>query len=189
MKIYRITKETKDASALKKINQFLKELDEIEYGWIDSDGKKYNETNEEDDSEGNTWWKTYFVMSPEEVMKHKIGTCIDQTILAKKWFDEELPSITSKIVWVENYNNNDHMLLVFKIDGEWYWFEHAWGDKKGVHGGFKSIQEIIDEVVPKNNNGFKVKIMNDFKYKPNLTAKKFLNMMDYDFSKEDWSDE
>jgi hypothetical protein len=186
VKIYRMAEEMSKSLILKKINDFLKELDEIEYGWIDSSGKKYNNTNEEDNYGGNVWWTTYFVMSPEEVLSHKVGTCIDQTILAKKWFDEELPLVTSKIVWVENYNDNDHMCLVFKLDEEWYWFEHAWGDKRGIHGGFKDIQEIIDDVVSENNDGFKVKVMDDFKYKPNLTAKNFLKMMDYDFSKEEW---
>ena len=186
MKIYKISNEISKSLVLKNINDFLEEMDEIEYGWIDSDGAKYYDSNEESNLNGNIWWKTYFVMSPEEVLKHKIGTCIDQTILTQSWFDKELPSVTYKIIWIQQYNDNDHMFLIFKLDNEWYWFEHAWGDKKGIHGGFKDIQDIIDKVVSDNSDGFNAKIMDSFKYKPNLTSKKFLNMMNYDFSKENW---
>ena len=51
------------------VYQFIDE--NIEYGWIDINGKQHLDTMKE-------FRKLYKTMSIEEILKHKIGTCIDQ---------------------------------------------------------------------------------------------------------------
>ena len=48
--------------------------DNIEYGWIDINGNKHLNTMKE-------FRKVYRTMSIEEILKYKIGTCIDQVNL------------------------------------------------------------------------------------------------------------
>ena len=53
----------------KDVYQFIDE--NIEYGWIDNNGNKHLNTMKE-------FRKIYRTMSIEEILKYKIGTCIEQ---------------------------------------------------------------------------------------------------------------
>ena len=56
------------------MNNIMKELNKIEYGWIDKNNNKYNEVN-------NLFSENYVLQSPEQVIKNKIGICWDQVEL------------------------------------------------------------------------------------------------------------
>ena len=100
MNWYKIAMDSK----LQKIQDFLESLNDIEYGWMGTDGKKHNDPNENPNKNGNIWWNTYKVMTPEEVQKHKIGTCIDLSILEQEWFKENLPNVKTKIIWIQQFS-------------------------------------------------------------------------------------
>ena len=58
------------------MNNIMKELNKIEYGWIDKNNNKYNEVN-------NLFSENYVLQSPEQVIKNKIGICWDQVELKR----------------------------------------------------------------------------------------------------------
>ena len=165
----------------------------IQYGWYGLNNRKNHEGNwaRPDDPEGHDlWWKTYYVMSPEDVWKHKIGVCFDQSIFEQDWLNKNAPTIKTTLTFIQCYDSSDHMWLTFEENGKLFWFEHSWGSYRGIHGPFKSIKEIAQLVYKRTDGatkGYKYKELGQFKRSwINLTAKKFLKLMDYDHSKEDW---
>lgn len=65
--------------------ELLKYMDNITYGFIGRNGKKYTDMNSTD---WNDWYDECFVQSGEEVLKSKIGTYWDQVELERLWFEK-----------------------------------------------------------------------------------------------------
>ena len=169
------------SQTIQKIHEFLDSMNNIKWGWIDENNEKHTNTDE--------WLDTYHVMSPNEVRKYEIGTCIDQTILEQEWFKKNLPNIQTKILWMQQFKDDDHMWLAFKYNDKWYRFEHSWADQRGIHGPYNTAKDT-EKKVNKGSN-FNTKIMNDFKYQSmsgtmggTMGGQEFLEAMDYDFDKE-----
>ena len=183
MKIYKISKVDSYSGKYKKeLDKLMNSLKDVEWGWYGSDNKKHKSVGED----GEIWWETYCVMSPEEVLKHKIGTCIDQTILEYEWVKENLPDLEVRVLFVQKFNDDDHMCLIFK-DKDWFHFEHSWGGYEGIHGPYKKINEIIKEVADGNKHRSKIfKNLDDIEY--GINADSFVKKVKYDFEKEGFED-
>lgn len=114
--------------------ELLNWMDCIEYGWIDRAGNK-NGTGESDDT--SKMWAEYKLQSPLQLIRSKVGVCWDQCELERVWFQRHKYPFT--IVYLEIDDDEakpSHSFLVYKEPGESsevYWFEHSWGQKKGIH--------------------------------------------------------
>ena len=80
------------------------------------------------------------------------------------------------------------MWLVFQENGKLFWFEHSWGQYKGIHGPYETIHEIVKHVYQQNgsNKGYKFLELGEYKWKPNINAEQFLEEMNYDWKREGW---
>ena len=98
------------------------------------------------------------LMSHDEVMKYKKGSCHDQVMFEL----EELSkmNLSPKALFFMEYDNNNqggmtHSFVYYEKDSKVYWFENAWGDNKGIHkfDSVKDIKESIKEYHKSNKFG------------------------------------
>ncbi|MCM1232965.1 MAG: hypothetical protein NC489_22800 [Ruminococcus flavefaciens] len=121
----------------------------IEYGWIDESGKKCG-TGEEDSSDH--MWKEYRLQSPLQLIRSKVGVCWDQCELQRAWFEKQ--KYPFAIIYMEiddDEGKPSHTFLIFKEPGETsevYWFEHSWGQERGIHK-FSDLQQCMLTVTQK----------------------------------------
>ena len=126
--------------------ELLNWMDCIEYGWIDKAGNK-NGTGESDDT--SKMWAEYKLQSPLQLIRSKTGVCWDQCELERVWFQRYRYPFT--IVYLEIDDDEakpSHTFLVYKEPGESsevYWFEHSWGQKKGIHkfSDFRTCMQTV----------------------------------------------
>lgn len=90
------------------------------------------------------------LLSWEEVLEKKSGDCHDQVEFASHFF-KDMNLRYGKLFMVEYSKWNSpggatHSLLYFFKDKSIYWFENAWGDKKGIHGPYNSLVELKNDV-------------------------------------------
>ena len=151
----------KNFDEIKNPNQLLEFMNNITYGFIGKNGKKYTDMQSQ---EWNDWHEQCFVQNGEEVLKSKIGTCWDQVELERLWFEKNNYKFKTIYMWFEVNRENDlptHTFLIYEDNNKWYWFEHAFEMYKGIHE-FNSEEEAIKYVKEKqceyashNNSGFK----------------------------------
>jgi len=195
MNKYHLTNQILHESKDDPINKLMKLMSPIGWGWYGTDRKIHREVTDiegrEEYQDGNNWWHTYNVMSPQEVWKHKIGTCIDQSIFQQHWLRENAPEIETTLLWIQQYHTSDHMWMTFKRDNKIYYFEHAWGDRRGIYGPFRTLEDTVKQVYKWGDiqKGYQWKKVGTFKWKPNINSQKYLKMMGYDYSKEEWEDD
>ena len=110
---------------LKTPNDIYNFVDEnIEYGWIDINGNKHLNTMKE-------FRRLYRTMSIDEILKYKLGTCIDQVNLMHYLFDKL--NIDNKMFCCRIFEPDDYM-------------EHPNFEKKGIYE-YNSQEEAIKEIV------------------------------------------
>ena len=112
---------------MKAINNIIKDLDNIEYGWLDKNNKIHKKVN-------NDFSNNYILQSPEQVTKNKIGVCWDQVELERYLFEKE--NISFNTYFIVHYDNDKcptHTFLIYEQNNKYYWFEHSWKLFKGIH--------------------------------------------------------
>lgn len=129
--------------------ELLNWMDCIQYGWISKvDGKIYG-TSEEDDE--NIFFREYYLQSPNQLINSKIGVCWDQAELERKWFSDH--NIDCTVIYIminDNKNCPTHTFLVYETeDGYYKWFEHSWGQYKGIHS-YTSLKDLLMNVISKH---------------------------------------
>lgn len=114
-------------------------MEEIEYGWVDINKNKYYEENE-------SFFSSYFLQSPKEILKSKVGVCWDQVELERYLFrNHKLNIKTYFICYYGEDKCPTHTFLVYEKDNKFYWFEHSWDKYKGIHE-FKNEKELLKSV-------------------------------------------
>lgn len=113
---------------LMQILAFHQSMKDFEYGFYNN--KRY--TGKILDKDGT--FNNYKLMKPEDVEKYKVCVCWDAVKYEAKWFKDNLPNITVKCYYCEYEPNigNTHTWLTFKLNNDWYVFEHTWYSKRGV---------------------------------------------------------
>lgn len=122
-------------------------MNEIEYGFPDDKGNNIMTTDFE--RWDNSFCDFYFLQSPEELQVSKLGVCWDQVELERRLFQSR--GIETESYFICAYNGEEkpsHTILVFKFGENFYWFEHSWGDYKGIHK-YSNKSELISDVVDK----------------------------------------
>lgn len=93
---------------------------------------------------------TGIFLSPEEVENNKYGDCHDQSYFEYKKL-KEMKYSCGRLFMVEYSSWNapggaTHTLCYYYDRGRVYWFENAWGNKAGIHGPYKSIEDLKKDV-------------------------------------------
>ena len=123
------------------MKDIMKLMDEIEYGWVDKDGKKHIKLQGFADN--------YRLQSPEELIKSKLGVCWDQVELERYYFKQE--GIDIKSYFIVHYDGKKcpcHTFMAYEDNNKFYWFEHAWEKHRGIKE-FNSINDLLNEVKEK----------------------------------------
>ena len=92
-------------------------------------------------------------LSPEEVEKNGYGDCHDQSYFEYKKL-KEMGYPCGRLFMVEYSGWNSpggatHTLCYYIDKGHYYWFENAWGNRAGIHGPYKSLEDLKKDVANK----------------------------------------
>ena len=106
----------------------------ITYGWIGTDDVK----RENSMKEFRYYYKT---LSIDEILKYKVGTCVEQVSLMKYLFDKigiKSNMYCTRMYEDENFNDLDapermHCFLLYFVDDKVYQLEHPDPQRKGIH--------------------------------------------------------
>lgn len=135
-----------------KVNKIVSIMNQIEYGFKDSSGQNIINDLSKWDNEFN---KFYYLQTPDELLVSKCGVCWDQVELERKLFsDNNINFKTYFIYIIDNDMLPSHTFLVYNDDKKYYWFEHSWGEYRGIHE-YNSIKNLFDDVICKFKNSHK----------------------------------
>lgn len=158
------------------ILEFMKQ--NITYGWLD-----FN--NEEHIGNMKNFRRLYRTSSLEEILKHKIGTCIEQVMLMKYLLDKiNIPCkmFCTRIYEGDNFNNLDeeehmHCFILYYKDDKVYQIEHPNWERIGIYE-FKdeeTAKNEINEYYVQMAGGKSRPITEFYEVIPNLSFKEFNN--------------
>ena len=91
----------------------------------------------------------------DDVLKNKSGDCHDQSYLLQCAI-RKMGYKTCRIFMVEYHDwgkagGATHTLCWYVDKAKYFWIETAWGDQLGIHGPYKSIDELKLDVLSKWN--------------------------------------
>lgn len=127
---------------IKIANVLLKEMQDINYGWVDSVGKIHLDNFD-------NFADTYRLQSPVNLSKSNVGVCWDQVEFERDYFRKN--GIRVKTFFLVYYGKKTcptHTFLVFESGKNFYWFEHSWERFQGIHQ-YQNIDELFFDVVSK----------------------------------------
>ncbi len=173
---------------IKTPEDILKFMDNIRYGWLDINGEEHI---------GNmkNFRRLYRTASLEEILKLKIGICIEQVYLMKILLDKI--NIKSKMFCTRIYEENDfnnldedehmHCFVLYYLNGKVYQLEHPNLERIGIYT-FNNEEEAIKTINEYyiNLSGKKARPVTEFfEVEPNLTFKEFNNYINSLDNKEE----
>ena len=123
---------------IKTPNELLMFMDKINYGYLSKSSKVY--LNNDGD-----WYLEYILESTSDILTTMTGNCFDQTELERDWFTKNNYYVETYFEMVNlNYKNAypTHSFLIYKNNGNWYLFEHADYENKGIYE-FTSKEELL----------------------------------------------
>jgi len=134
-----------DIKSAKDVYNFIDE--NIEYGWIDINGEFHIKTMKD-------FRKIYRTMSIDEILKYKLGTCIDQVNLIHYLLDKiniKNKMFCCRIFEPDDYGNLEeeehmHCFVLYYENGKVYHMEHPNFEQKGIYE-YSSEEEAINSIV------------------------------------------
>lgn len=88
----------------------------------------------------------WFLNSPQETYNQKIGQCYDQSWFAYNYL-VKLGYKTKIYYWVAydpiSLDGTTHMFVTYENNNKLFYFENAWTNNAGIHGGFNDINDIV----------------------------------------------
>lgn len=123
---------------IKTPNELLMFMDKINYGYLSKSSKVY--LNNDGD-----WYLEYILENTSDILTTMTGNCFDQTELERDWFTKNNYYVETYFEMVNlNYKNAypTHSFLIYKNNGNWYLFEHADYENKGIYE-FTSKEELL----------------------------------------------
>ncbi len=156
------------------INEVMKLMDTINYGYLDKDGNKHID-------DFDKFYDNYILQSPESLLNTKLGVCWDQVEL-ERYLLKDLDIKTYYLVLYDNIKNPTHTFLTYKLNNKYYWFEHSWEDLKGIRE-YDDINSLLKDVIINflkdyNNDISNLELKEYKKPKYNISAKEFMESMD-----------
>lgn len=126
-----------------KINDIMKLMDSIEYGFRDENGLNIMNTNPQ--KWEDEFYKFYYLQTPDELLGSKCGVCWDQVELERKLFQDKNIKVKTYFIYIiDNDMLPSHTFLTYESDGKHYWFEHSWGIYKGIHKYDSELELLLD---------------------------------------------
>ncbi len=148
----------------------------IKYGWLDIDNKEHIKTMKD-------FRKLYRTSSLDEVLEHKIGTCIEQVYLMHILLDKI--NIPNKMFCTRVYEGKDfndleaeeymHCFVLYFLNDKVYQIEHPNWEKIGIYefdSEDNAIKEINDYYI-KQANGQSRPVTEFFEVEPGISFKEF----------------
>ena len=123
---------------IKTPNELLMFMDMINYGYLSKSSKVYL------NSDGD-WYLEYILENTSDILTTMTGNCFDQTELERDWFTKNNYYVETYFEMINlNYKNAypTHSFLIYKNNGNWYLFEHADYENKGIYE-FTSKEELL----------------------------------------------
>lgn len=126
-------------------------MNDIKYGYLDINGNIHYVIDKDFES-------SYKLQSPGETLNNKVGVCWDQVELERCLFDKK--NIKFNTYFIVYYSDNicpTHTFLIYKIDNDYYWFEHSWEKYRGIRK-YSSENNALNDIKEKfindelNNN-------------------------------------
>lgn len=114
---------------------------DCEYGFWDSSTNKLMERTDENNNEYLN--KNARILTPQEVLKYKVGTCWDQSLTLAYLLSQA--GIEFKYFFMEKPSNETHTFVVAKVDNKYYWLETAWSRHKGIHTA-SSESQLLSQI-------------------------------------------
>lgn len=128
---------------MEKLENIMKKMNEIEYGFCLNDKNIYPE---DDNKWENEFGKNYYLQSPEQLLQTKLGVCWDQVELERYFFEQE--KINCKSYFIVEYDGVEyptHTFMLVFLNDKCYYFEHSWEPYRGIKE-FNSIDEALNSV-------------------------------------------
>ena len=148
----------------------------IKYGWLDIN-------NEEHIGNMKGFRSLYRTSTLEEILNHKIGTCIEQVYLMKYLLDKI--NIANKMFCTRIYEGEDfndleaeehmHCFVLYYLDNKVYQIEHPNWERIGIYEYENEETAIykINEYYIEMAGGHARPVTEFFDLEPNLTFKQF----------------
>ena len=139
-----------------KINKIYNIVKEINYGYCDKNLNKYTSFTNIDNN--------YYLQSPEELLKTKLGLCWDQVELLRYLYDKE--NIENKTYFIIGFHDSfisTHTFCISKIDNIYYYIENAWVINSGIYK-FNDLNDALKYVKNKFTLEFNVDFSTIFEY-------------------------
>lgn len=120
------------------LREIYRQVAGCEYGFWDSSTNKLMERTDENNNEYLN--KNARILTPQEVLKYKVGTCWDQSLALAYLLSQA--GIEFKYFFMEKPSNETHTIVVAKVDNKYYWLETAWTRHKGIHAASSESQAL-----------------------------------------------
>lgn len=134
----------KETPRFKNPRELLKHMDFIKYDPHNTDN-------------GPNRWR---LRTAEQTEEDKSGDCHDQTYYALQYLKEM--KLNPKCLFMIEYSGDvienagtTHSIVYYEQNGKLYWFEHAWQDERGIHGPYKSTEDLKSAIKDKWNHNDK----------------------------------
>lgn len=130
---------------IKTPQDILKYMDNIEYGYVDLLGEKHINSLK-------GFRTNYRTLDIEQILKYKVGTCIEQVLLMHYLLDNL--NIPNKMFCTRIYESGEidadqdehmHCFVLYYDDKGVHQIEHPNGDRKGIYD-FKDEKTAIEEI-------------------------------------------
>lgn len=156
-------------------------VENIEFGYIGAGNKRYSGILEIPKRIKNG----YTLLLPDEVYLHRIGTCWEKALFAKRVFEQEL-NIPCECAAIHRMPHIIHTYLVFQREDKWFHFESSFHEYFGVWGGYDDlavIPAILYEKLEAANPiglGYTWKIIDTSNLYKKYTVAEFLSVCGYE---------
>ncbi len=156
------------------ILEFMKK--NIKYGWLDIN-------NSEHIGNMKDFRRLYRTSSIEEILKHGLGTCIEQVWLMKYLLDGigiENKMFCTRVYEPNEFNNLDaeermHCFILYYLDDKVWQIEHPNWERIGIYCYDSEEQAIkeINDIYEKMSGGIARPVTQFYKVEPNLSFREF----------------
>lgn len=128
----------KNIQSVEHLYNFMRE--NIKYGFISSIDKKAYRRVEVNDDElyEKMLIESYYLQTPEELLKSKYGLCYDQVELERKWLLDKGYKV---LTFFSTHHN--HSFLIFKDKYNYYLFERTFPGYNGIYKT-NSLEECLN---------------------------------------------
>lgn len=121
------------------LERLLKLMKPIKYGWVGYDGEKHEKI-------GKKFAEEYRLQLSSDILSTKMGVCWDQVEYEAWVLGDTCEFKRIAFVYYGEKNLPSHTFAVIHEGDDWFWFEHAWGNKAGVYR-FDSLEDLLKEAM------------------------------------------